>query len=306
MLRIMGVVRVAVVTSIVTLCLNAFFNYIFIYGNFGISPLGAKGAALATLISRHVELAILLILVLKLKKKSPGLGLINLFKPNLTLLKDYFKVTLPVMMEGTMWGLSTGIQTVILGHVAVLAIAANSISINLAMVFKVVAAASSASASVMIGKAVGEGAKNRVYEYTKTLQFIFICMGLFIFSGILILREPILTLYNVSEETKELSRHFMLVLAFTSCGGAYQMPCLTGIVRGGGDTKFVMLNDLVSVWGIVLPVSALGAFVFHWSPVALVISLNSDQIFKCFAAAIKVNSFNWMKQLTRDNNITAS
>ena len=92
---------------------------------------------------------------------------------------------------------------------------------------------------------------------------------------------------------------FILVLCITCIGTSYEMPVLVGIVRGGGDSAFVLKNDLISIWGIVIPVSFLAAFVFNWPPVAVVFCLNADQLFKCAAAVIKVNKYNWIKKLTR-------
>ena len=79
------------------------------------------------------------------------------------------------------------------------------------------------------------------------------------------------------------------------------MPTITGIIRGGGDAKFVLINDIISIWLIVLPVSYLAAFKFGLPPAAVVLCLNSDQIFKCLAAAIKVNRFRFVKKLTRED-----
>lgn len=96
----------------------------------------------------------------------------------------------------------------------------------------------------------------------------------------------------------------MLVLCVTGIGTAYQMPVNTGIVRGGGDSKFVMKLDIISIWGIVLPLSFLAAFKFGWSPVVVIACLNLDQIFKCLPAFVKVNRYKWMKRLdVRDSNI---
>ena len=67
----------------------------------------------------------------------------------------------------------------------------------------------------------------------------------------------------------------------------------------GGDTRFILINDIISIWGIVLPVSYLAAFVFGWPPAAVVICLNADQVFKCLAVGIRANSFRWVKKLTR-------
>ena len=80
------------------------------------------------------------------------------------------------------------------------------------------------------------------------------------------------------------------------------MPTLVGIVQGGGDSKFLLKNDFISIWLIVLPLSFLAAFKFGWSPTVVVFCLNLDQLFKCIPAYIKVNSYTWMKKLTRNES----
>ena len=96
-----------------------------------------------------------------------------------------------------------------------------------------------------------------------------------------------------------MAEQFILVLCVTCIGTAYEMPVITGIIRGGGDSKFVFINDLISIWCIVLPLSYFAAFKWNLEPYIVVLCLNSDQIFKCAAAAIKVNRYNWIKKLTR-------
>ena len=76
------------------------------------------------------------------------------------------------------------------------------------------------------------------------------------------------------------------------------MPTNTGIVRGGGDAKYVLRMDIISIWCIVLPLSFMAAFVWKWHPIAVIACLNSDQIFKSIPAVIKCNRFNWIKKLT--------
>ena len=100
-------------------------------------------------------------------------------------------------------------------------------------------------------------------------------------------------------ESRSLALAFIAVLSVTVVGTSYQMAVLTGIVRGGGDTRFVLFNDLIFMWGVVLPSSALAAFVFHLPPLMVFICLKSDQILKCAVAAVKVNRGGWIRQLTR-------
>jgi Na+-driven multidrug efflux pump len=82
-------------------------------------------------------------------------------------------------------------------------------------------------------------------------------------------------------------------------GTSYQMSSLTGIVRPGGSIYFVLVNDLIFVWLVVIPSALLAAFVFHASPLIVFICLKSDQILKCGVAVVKVNRFEWIRNLTR-------
>lgn len=298
MLRGVETVKIAMVISLTAFGVNGLLNYALIYGNFGAPAMGAKGAAVATLVARVVELLIVMgYLALRDKKLAASPGL--LLKPERGLARDYFRVGVPTLLVGLQWGVNVALQTVVLGHMTGSAIAANSIAVNLTTMLKVIAIASSAAAGVLIGKTVGQGDLPRVKRYAKLLQAIFLGIGLVTFTGTMLLRGPVLSLYNVSAETRAMAWSFLTVLAVSTIGMAYQMPVLTGIVRGGGDTRFVLINDMISVWGIVIPLSFLAAFSFDWPPVAVVACLHSDQVFKCLPAAVKVNSYNWIKTLTR-------
>ena len=165
----------------------------------------------------------------------------------------------------------------------------------------VVAGGSSNSSNVIIGKAVGEGDMRRVRKFAQTLQVLFLGIGIFTSLALLAGKVFIIGLYNVSPVTETLAGWFIVVLCVTVIGTAYQMPSLTGIVAGGGDTKFVLFNDIVFMWGIVLPLSALSAFVFKLPVIVTFACLKSDQILKCAVAVVKVNRFKWIRILTRDD-----
>lgn len=311
MLRSVETVRIAFYSSVVSLVVNGSVNYALIYGNFGMPELGVTGAAIGTLIARALELVIVAVYVLRFDKKI-GTKLRDFFTFDKRLVIDYLKTSRAFIVVAALFGLSTALQTVILGHMDIGAqasgeaagsvIAANSISSTLYMMLKVAAVGAASAASIIIGKTIGQNNINKVKEYAKTLQFIFIAIGLLTSVVLYIIRTPILNLYDISEATRSYAESFILVLCVTCIGTSYEMPVLVGIVRGGGDSRFVLINDLISIWGIVLPLSFLAAFVFNWPPVAVVFCLNADQLFKCGAAAVKVNKFNWIKKLTRPEN----
>ena len=300
-LRSVETVKIGFYISIVTFFTNCSINYLLIRGNFGFPEMGVTGAAIGTLVARILELVIVAIYVFFADKKLK-IRFGELFCFDKGLFKDYTKVAFPIILVGGMFGVSTALQSVILGHMNDNAIAANSISTTLYQTLKVASVASVGAASatsVIIGKTIGKGDMKKLREYVKTLQIMFIGIGVVISTVMFFVREPILGMYNLSTETYSLANAFLLVLCVTGFGMSYQMPTIIGIVQGGGDGKFVLKNDFISIYCIVLPLSFVAAFVFEWHPVLVVLCLNLDQIFKCIPGFIKVNSYSWVKKLTK-------
>lgn len=298
-LRSVEVVRIALYLSVTAFFVNCGINYVLIYGRFGAPEMGVLGAAVGTLTARILEWGILVFYVAK-REKRLGLRLRDYFRSDRVLAGDYFKVTTPVFLIQSLWGLNTALQTVILGHMTAAAIAANSVASTVFLMVKSTAVGAASTASVLIGKAVGAGDLKEVKAYAKRLQRMFLVIG--ILSGILLffIRIPILSLYDLSPETKKMADTFLIILSVVCVGMSYQMPTNNGIIRGGGHAGFVVKMDLISIWGIVLPLSFFMAFVVKASPVAVVCCLNADQIFKCVPAFLEVNYGNWVRKLTRE------
>lgn len=298
MLRSVEKVKIAFGTSLMSLIINCSINYCLIKGNFGFPEMGVTGAAIGTLTARAIELLVVIIYVFRFEKRL-NLKIREIIKPDWLYIKDYVKTCIPFAVVGTMFGLSTALQTVILGHLSDSAIAANSVSSTLYMVLKVASTGAAAAAAVVIGKTVGSGNLSKIKEYARTLQLIFLSIGIITSIALRIVKEPVLSLYNLTPETLDMARRFISILCITCIGTAYQMPTNTGIVRGGGDTKYVLKLDIIAIWCIVLPLSFLGAFRLGWSAPLVMFCLNSDQLFKVIPAVIKVNRFRWIKKLTR-------
>ena len=301
-LRSAETVKIAFYISISTFIINAFINYVLIYGNFGAPRLGSVGSALSTLCARIIEL-IAVIVYLGVYDKKLHLKFRDFLHIDRVLLVDFLHVCMPVVVTYGLFGLSTALQTVILGHMDSDAIAANSVATTSYQVLKTVSTGAASATAVIIAETVGSGRLEKIREYSRTLQLLYVLIGIFTSIVLFAMRPPLLSFYSLTPNARSLSNAFLLVLCVTCIGTAYQMPALSGIVRGGGDTKFVLINDLISIWGIVLPASFLAAFVFHLNPVIVVALLNSDQVFKCGAAAIKVNRYKWIKVLARKEEI---
>lgn len=295
-LRSVETVKIGFILSSTTLFINVCLNYLLIYGHFGFPALGVQGSAIATLSARMIELVIVCVFVKRFDRKI-RLQLRDFFRFEWELFRRYIRLGSPILMSNLVWGIAMGTQTAILGHMGAAAIAANSIATTVFQIVSVIVFASASATTVVIGKTIGEGRADQIKAYAKTLQMLYLIIGLVTGALLFLVKDHVLGFYTISEEARALALQFMTVLAVTVCGTAYQMPCLTGIVRSGGDTKFVLYNDTIFMWLIVLPASALCAFVFGLSPVVTFICLKSDQILKCFVAIVKVNRFRWIRPL---------
>ncbi|MBQ3006207.1 MAG: MATE family efflux transporter [Clostridia bacterium] len=297
-LRSVETVRIGFYVSLSSFALNIFLNYALIYGRFGAPEMGIRGAAVATLVSRAIELAVTVVYILCIDKKL-NVRIRDLFRADMPMVKDYFKTGLPLMMSSVSWGIAMSIQGAIIGRLIESAIAANSIATTLFQVATVICYASSNAACVLIGKTVGENmGMDIIKRRSKNLQLIFLAIGIASSAILLLVKNLMIGFYNASPETLSITNQFVWVLCVTVIGTAYEAPCLCGIVSGGGETSFVLKNDIIFMWFIVLPLSALSAFVFKFPVVVTFACLKADQVLKCAVAVVKVNKFNWIKTVT--------
>lgn len=299
-LRAIGIVKIGYMISASTLCINVVLNYCLIYGSFGFPRLGIRGAAIATLVSRCVELLIV-IWYLKYKEKQLKLTLKKLVMIDKSYYKDYRRVALPVLLNQAQWGIAQMVQTGILGHMGAAAIAANSIATIVYQIISVIAYGSTSASSVLVGKTIGEGRRDKLRQMVHTMEVLFIGIGIVTGVVIYLVRNPVLMLYNISEEAHNLALQFIIVMSVTTVGTSFQLPCDNGIIRGGGDTAFSMKMNLISMWLIIVPFSALAAFVFHWPPVVVFFLLKWDQIYKIIPVTIRLHSWKWVKEVTRSD-----
>lgn len=299
-MRCVETVKIGLYTSLVVLVVNVLLNYILIFGKLGLPAMGIRGAALATLISRGAEMLVMVYYVLRRDQKL-RLSLKDFALHSRTLLKDYIHYGIPIFAGSAMWGVNMTAQSAIIGRLGQSAISAVSISNNLFNMVSVAMYGVSSATGIIIGKTVGSGDYELVKQYAKTLQLVFLFMGAFTSLIMYLSHFLVPVLYpTITEETARLTYQLILVLTVMVFGTAYQVSCLTGIVRAGGLTHFVFVNDTIFIWAVLIPSGLLSAFVFH-APVWVVFAcLKCDQLLKCIVAVITVNRFKWIKNITRD------
>ena len=296
-LRCVEIAGIAFGLSVMTLVINCSINWILIYGHFGAPRMGAAGAAVGTLTARIAEICVLITYICK-KQSWIGIHIRDYLQTDWKFGQKYYKVVCPLLVIQGLWGVNTALQTAILGHMTAAAIAANSAASNLFLMVKSAAVGAASAASVTMGKTIGSGDLKLAKLYSKKLQKFFVFMG--IICGVLLffIRIPVLSLYQLSPETREMANTFLMILSVVMVGMSYQMPTNGGIIRGSGSIAYSMKVDLISTWAIVIPLSMFMAFVVKASPAIVVCCLNADQIFKCVPAFLKCNYGHWIKTMT--------
>ena len=290
---------IGTVMSLSTIVINACLNYCLIYGNFGFPELGVGGAAVATLVSRSVELLIILVYVRLIDRKL-RMKLRELLRFDFTYFRDFIRVATPVTLSGALWGVAQAAQTAILGHISATVIAANSIAVVIFQIFAVVGMSCANVASVTTGKTIGEGRFDLVRSYAKTMQAIFVLLGLLCGSLLFLCKELVVGFYTVSPETKSLAVAFLTVLSATTVGSCYEYPVESGIISGGGSTKYPAIVDNLFMWLFTIPSAWLSAFVFRFPPIVTFCFLKADQFLKCIPNSITCNRYRWVRVLTRE------
>ena len=298
-MRSVETARIGLYISCMALVINVCLNYVFIFGHFGFPAMGVRGAALATLVSRILEMCVGVGYVFFVDKKL-RFGLKDLLHTDLQLLRDFIRYGLPVIGGQVVWAINSLANTKILGYYSAGVIAAASITGMLHNLVYVWMNGMSSAVGIITGKTVGAGQYEKMKEYSKTVQMIFLFVGLISGAAVFLARDGFISLYNASPEAQVYSRQFINVISVTIIGTCYQAACLFGLVKSGGDISFVFKNDTIFVFLVVIP-SSLLAMWLGAPPWVVFACLKCDQILKCFVAIVKINRYNWMKNLARDN-----
>jgi putative MATE family efflux protein len=296
--------KIGLYLSLLALILNVGLNYVLIYGILFIPPMGVAGAAIATLISRIIEAAAA-VLYVRFKDKKLKLRLSELLQTDKEYLKDFIRYGLPIIGGQIVWSCNMMANSMILGRYGAEVITATSIAMNLHNLVYVWMNGLSSAVGIITGKTVGAGKYEKMKEYARTVQMIFLFVGIISGGIVYLLRDPFISLYTVSEGALGYARQFINVISVTIIGTCYQAACLFGLVKSGGDISFVFKNDTIFVFLVVLPLS-ITAKLLGADPWVVFALLKCDQILKCFVAVVKINRFNWMKNLTRNEDSLSS
>ena len=302
MLRSIETVRIAVVVNSLSFVTNVFLNCVLIFGNLGAPAMGIRGAALATLIARLLEFVIAVVYLFVFDRKLK-FRLRDLLRFNGTLAKDLLRHGTPVLFNELFWSLGITLQSAILGRIDYAdgsPIGAHNIANTVQQLSTIVIFGLGNAAAVTVGTAMGEGDRKLAKSQADTLTLMSLLVGILAAGIILLLRNPVLAIYNESASTEALAYELLTVIAFITFFVSLSAFSIVGVLRGGGDTRFCLVSEMASLWGMATPLAILAALVFKLPVPLVLICMKIDEPIKAITCWFRLKSGKWMKALTRD------
>jgi len=296
LMRSVGKVRIPLIGSAIAFFLNLFFNWVFIFGKLGAPRMELMGAAVGTVIARAFEF-LFVFGYFTFKEDKFAFRPRHFALPGGALRKQYIKFSLPVLFSDTLLGLSLTLVSVIYGHISAEISAANSIAGSLVRLITVLNNGVSGASAIVIGNTIGEGDIPKARRQGNTYILISFLFGLVVIPILLLLTRPYLSFYAIQPETEKITRTMLNVTYFMLPLQTIAFVISKGILRGGGDTRFLLLADSSCVWFISLPLGALAGFVWRLSPGWIYFLLNVEYPLKGIICFIRYCTGRWIKEI---------
>ncbi len=276
---------------------NILLNAVFIFGLLGAPRMESRGAALATTLSRVIQLILCLVISARPGYLRPDLP--RLFRGRRELTRDFTRQCLPLLGGGLLWGVGFTSYTAIMGHMGADAAAANSVAAVVRDLICCVCNGIGAAAGIMVGNELGAGRLEMGKAYGIRLKNISWIIG-FASTAVVLALTPLVTrMVILTEEAHSYLTGMMIIMAVYMIGRCVNTVTINGVLDGGGDTVFDMYSLAVCMWGLAIPLALLGAFVFGWPVLAVYACTCLDEVGKIPWVMARFRKYKWVKDLTR-------
>lgn len=297
MMKVSDHVKPGALISSCAVLLNIALNAVFIFGLLGAPRMQAKGAALATTISRMVELALCIAVSSKSSYIRPVLR--RFIKQSKQLKTDFLRQCLPLLGGSLCWGVGFTSYTAIMGHMGTDAAAANSVAAVVRDLICCMCNGIGSAAGIMVGNELGAGCLDLGKAFGIKLKNISYIIGLLSTALVLAVTPFILNMVVLTDQAREYLTGMMVIMSFYMIGRCVNTVTINGVLDGGGDTIFDLYSLIVCMWIIAIPLALAGAFVFHWHPLAVYACTCLDEVGKIPWVMARFRKYKWVQDLTR-------
>ena len=288
--------RLPLYASILSALLNTGLNYILIFGKLGISPMGVRGAAFATVISQCANFLLMFLML----SQNGSLLKFNEGEPTVTLRmnwKQYWSMLLPLLVCEVVWSLGENVYAAIYGHMSTDASAAMTLTNPIQGLVIGALCGLSQAASVIIGKHLGSGENEKAYWSAKKLLVYGAIGSVFLSIIVIFTSKAYVGIYQVDNVVKAMTVQILFAYAVVVPFKVLNMILGGGIIRSGGRTKYVMFIDMVGTWCFGVPLGLLSAFVWKLSIPYVYFLLSLEECIRFGISLIVFRRRKWMNQL---------
>ena len=205
---------------------------------------------------------------------------------------------MPILISEFLWSLGQNMESAVYGHLGTSNLAAYTLTCPIQGLIVGALSGLSAAAGVMVGKRLGRKEYDEAYIESKKIMYAGLA-GAVAVSTLLILLAGVYTgLYRVDGSVKELGKILLIVFALYAPIKVENMILGGGIIRSGGNTKIIMVIDIVGTWCIGIPLCLLAAYVFKWGIVGVYMLLTTEEIFRLVVSLVIFKRRKWMISLS--------
>jgi putative MATE family efflux protein len=300
-LRGVGQVQLPLKISFMAIIVNILLNYWLINGGLGIPALGVAGAAWATVISRLLQM---LMMVSLSRRATHNLFTLELSITNLKVPREWrklFGLMLPMMLSFGVWSLGTLAYQLIYAKMGTEELAVMSLLAPVEGVLISIFFGFASACTIMVGHQLGKNDFDKAYYIAK--RFVVTApIAALILAFLFLLLQPIIfsPFSNLPEETIDLASDVFLVIVLGSCLKVFNMTTAVGVLRAGGDNRWCLMTDLIGMWTIGIPLTIAAAFFFKWPLFWVVFMVYSEETCKAFLFQYRLQSKQWIRNLTHD------
>ncbi len=298
-LRSIGRVMISTLLNALAFSANIMLNAVFIFGLFGAPELGAAGVAIATSLSRLIELAACF--VVSFFSRDIKLDFRYLFMKNRLLFSDFVRLSLPALGNDVSWSVAFSMYSVIMGHLGTDAVAANSFVVVVRNFGTVLCFGMASAGGILLGNIIGE---NRLEDARKDAGKV---MKLTVITGavgglIVLAATPFVLKYaQLTDTAMHYLKYMLLINTYYVMGAAVNTALIAGVFRAGGDSRFGFICDTVDMWGYAVPLGFLAAFVLKLPVMWVYFLLCTDEFVKWPWVIRHYRSGKWLHNITRDD-----
>lgn len=290
-------VKLPLAATTVSLATNAALNYMLIFGKLGLPALGVEGAAIATIVSRWLEAA--LVLAGSYLRGYPPAGRIREYVDwNKAYVSRFVRIALPVLLNETAWSLGITFYSGIFARISTQALAAYNIQATIGELIQVFALGTANAAAVMLGKRIGEGNRGSAYEWADRFAAIGLALGVAMGLALAPVSSILPGIFRMESTVLDEASAMVLCLAATYPVRVFNLHLVVGICRSGGDTRFGFFFDLFGVWGVGIPLALLGAFVWRLPSWLVFLLTGGDELAKFGLGIWRLKSRKWLRDVT--------